>query len=284
MRIQWVLFSLLVTFSSAKAETSTAQAPFDSYVCFDSTYPECVTKSFGANAKYLLNDTRWRIGLDGTPFLSLSSFPKTADKKVGCILPEDSPVRLTTLDFRRKYAVIFFSPSHLLQLEEAARAVDRAWLACERLVDAYHHQQLVFKNQDIYAEAQEYAQRLSSDIERFTLEGSTINWPLVNLSDGRRLGYPQVLTLRRGDAHSVAKVIRESERLRSLEVEFPNQAKDLTALYAATLREFTKVAFALEVAGMNFPQSTEKSRRKLILDGAWVVKGREIVRFQVPGQ
>src|SRR5207245_870042 len=114
------------------------QAPYDSFVCYNSSYDHCLTEAQHAQLKTYLKGSFASLDRSGykveDPDANKPPITSTADNKNHCNMGTIPYTQ--TLDPKQLGSVVFVSPVLLSQIGEQLVKVEHAREACLRLVQA----------------------------------------------------------------------------------------------------------------------------------------------------
>ena len=302
------IFLLLSIGQHAAAQKTEIQAPIDSYVCFDSTYLDCAKRNVG-NLKELLGS---RIRVVPAPVNELDleldvRLPTSDDGKVECT--QYSGWHPPRLNLAYPFKVIFLSPEYLLQLREAARRIEAAFVACRHLVARYQAQSTLIEIQDRYAIASDEFQLLQTQWQvRSIAIGEFTDHATCRLNYGFKAQYPDPRALnnciklktipdwREGfETHEGKTWLKIHDGLAVLKLETLQHARDLRqhareTLVAESVRQGKELSLALEssitdmyrvlLAMTTMAVTSSKKGSRLVSEDSYVTRGTVVLRLR----
>lgn len=262
------------------------QAPFDGFVCFDTSFKDCVkTISVG--------DINSPVADDGTPIFDEKLIVQdkdsakeltSSDGKYRC---EFGKIRyVQRLDVTQRVDIVFVSPIVLNQIGESVLRLNRSRESCKRLIQAYEFQLDLLKLQDSQAFYQLQVQYLSAQIENENLKAANIGKGPLSGSTNPQSKQPgldeaTVLLQARKSVTGVAEQIRNRYKAQTLEVDFQKQFSDGQTLIDTQLREISRELFILD-RSTNLLGTEITRKRNRYITGSYVIQGTVVssMRFE----
>lgn len=171
-----LLVSIIVGVLLSGCATIKIQAPYDSFVCFNSTFNDCANSAQAGSLKTLPGPHRL-LATGGYVFddPDAGKLPSTTDKKYQCTFGITPYAQ--TLDPGKPSVAVFVSPVLLREIGEQQVRLTRARTACERLIQTYEYQQQVLALQDKLSMNQKAIAILSDEVESERLVKESVGSP-----------------------------------------------------------------------------------------------------------
>jgi hypothetical protein len=282
-------FCLLVLLSSctgalAESEGFKLQAPFDSFVCYNSSFKQCLNRAQAGQLKTLSQASYKQK--DGAPAMfgvvapdsDAGKVPPTKDGTKRCYYGT-VPYTLTLKEDAISPAV-FVSPVLLRQIGEMQIRISRARTACARLIQAYDHQAEISAVQEGLAKAQVAIGWLSSELESDRLRKEGYGGRLVNAEERDKYHVPPSHLFEALQYSRTTNSIPRQEELRGLlkkqlDMDYENQFFDANLGIDLQLRELARMLFILDRSAA--PDSMSALKNTGYGDGAWVKQGTVVL-------
>jgi hypothetical protein len=266
--------------------TYDVHAPFDSYVCFSISFSDCVN-----NSKQLSPYSTFMTATYAGVFSPNSLFPldpdagkvtSTASGKFQYQCDNGKISYQPTHSQSAPAAVVFISPSLLIQIAEQMLSLQRIREACSRMVDDYNFQIHILAAQDNLSLLQGAVQYLSANEEEIHIVGlnDNVSNPTITPADLERFGFPPsepsrsladaLKTYRFGVADQ-SRQLRTSVADRTLAVEYKNKFADAQSAIYFQLRAIAQNLLTLDSMILDFPPT--QNREQKYPNGTWVTKG-----------
>jgi hypothetical protein len=267
---------------SACAIGTKVQAPFDSFVCYDSSFARCAEavqatqlNAFHRAAYPKFASTHFRFKDDQSGLQH-----KTSDGQYSC--------QYGAVPYKQKLnpsdaaAVVFISPVLMSQIGEQDLRLKRVRDACDRVIDAYEYQLQILGLQDQLSVNQDGVNYFSSKIEgdrnvkqQFGLDALT-DQEADQYGATHGLKFYEALTNARRDAASKSDSIRALYKKQTLQVEYKKLFDNANLAIDLQLRELGRELFVLDRA------IVKADRTYPPIDGyetgSWVQKGTVVLR------
>ena len=271
-----VVLTLLISFLLPGCATKLVQTPFDSFVCFDSSFNEClnqaqegqlrtltdnVLRTSNANPSFIVN------GEDG-------QVVRTVDEKYSCDLGK-VPYNQSLAPDRRS-SIVFVSPVLISEVSEQHMRLQQVRRSCQRLIDNYNFQREVFETQETLAKMQRGSSFLSALIEKERLGSGP--YPVGGNAFGPEpeMGIPDQKTEREALHSTREQAIQANERMRirmrerSFDTDFRNQFDDANTAIQVHLRSLARTLFVLDRSA---PAQAFRAHSGRYPSGSWVKQG-----------
>jgi len=259
---------------------SVVQAPFDSYVCGKSSLEQCAgyaRQNWAAESAHYADPADFMID-DADAGKTI----KTTDLAYGCSYGTEGYKQ--RLDVKKEAAAVFYSPIALQGAKDALVRLNRARMACSRVVDNYNYQTALLQVQDTQATGQLVIQYLSARVEADSLANGNVGGENPTPQDITSFGLPATppnsirgwLQTYRNSSTQIADQLRRQIRQQSLSADFPHQFSDAQNLIDGALRDFEKQLFVLDLSTVD--DSSVRFEYRWYRKAAWVKQGTEVMR------
>lgn len=291
---QTLKYSLVVClFLMTGCASNEIQAPYDSFVCFKSTFNHCLD---GAQSGQLIKlHTNLKTAAVNKPFGA--AFKPFATGGGGIVTDPDAGKVVSTKDakYQCQYGTIaytqtlqpdliapavFVSPILLRQIGEQQVKLGKIRTACARLVQAYDHQQDIQAAQDRLSTNQRAITMLSAEteFERLTKDAfgarplTAAELVLYGVTGG---GVRDALRTSRENSVTVGEQLRAMYKTQVNDIEYKKQFEDAALSIDLQLRELARSLFLLDRSIA--PASPQQLTRQGYEDGAWVKQGTVVL-------
>ena len=272
-----VLSTLLTACSAYKV-----QAPYDAFVCFDSTFNHCYGTAQSGQLKTLYTTSFARLaatpgGSVVPPILidpdALKEFA-SKDTKYHC---QFGAIPYTqTLQPDQQAPAVFVSPVLLRQIGEQQLKLARIRTSCQRLLQAYDYQIDILVLQDKLSVAQKATALLSSEVEQARLLKDGFGSRSLTQSEGTQYGVnpgPLRDELRaiRDNAVAIGEQLRNMYKTQIVDVDYKKQFDDENLAIELQLRELGRSLFILDRSTVQYQQ--HRLLPSGYVTGSWVKQG-----------
>lgn len=295
MRSLWVGGCAAVLAASLGCATNHVQAPFDSFVCFNSSFKECLEQAQNGQLDSYQRSSFRSLGAPSRSVLlratelvdSLPSRVATSDGKYECRL-ETIPY-VPTLRQEVVAPVVFVSPILIRQIGELQVRLERSRADCDRLVADYEYQRTFLAQQDLLSNSQKISATLAAEIERernakdglgariAQVDETEMKIPLLPGMDPIVIKLPIGRTVRdlletsRNSSLSLGEGLREQVKVHALDVEFKSRFEDINFTLDLQRRELARNLFILDRSVDT--RIGRGIRRSGYRGGSWVMQG-----------
>lgn len=282
-----LLFALVIATCSVGCAVNRVQAPFDSFVCYNSTFNECLGRAQSGRLRTLQMSAFRNLAVGS--FAAGSNSAVVEDPEAGQTLSSgDTKYQCSygnipyaqTLDPDRRAAAVFVSPVLLRQIGEQQLRLTRARTSCARLLQAYEFQVTIIARQDELAVAQKATAVLSSEVESERAAKDAVGARGLNATEQAQFGLGAIavrdaLKLSRENVVSIGETLRTMYRTQVLDVDFKRQFEDANLAIELQLRELARNLFVLDRSIA--PDATRRLLPVGYADGAWVEQGTVVL-------
>jgi len=227
--------------------TKLVQSPYDSFVCFDSTFNECLNQAQDGQLRSLTDNVirasneqpNFTVSVDNS-----SQVIRTVDEKYSCDLGAIPYAQ--RLDPNKKSSIVFVSPVLLSEVSEQQMRLNQVRAGCQRLIDNYNFQREVFETQETLAKVQRGSSVLSARIEKERLGSGPYPVGGTPFGPEPEMGVPDQKTEREALHSTREQAIQANERMRvrmrerSFETDFRNQFDDANTAIQVHLRNLAR--------------------------------------------
>jgi hypothetical protein len=265
------------------------QAPYDSYVCFDASFLQCLESAQVRHEYSLLRHAYGRVFVDGTVKIrdpGANTVTISTDKKYQCRnsnVPYTQSIRQSELA-----SVVFIPPALLNQIGEQMVQLDRLRRNCLRTMQAYNYQQKILPTQDAESAAQKSVQYLSALVENenispnasvnLTLSSTQITqYGLAPPPAGQNLKLADALLAERNLSTQSADTLRTQAETQAINVQYKQQFDDAQLAIDAQLRQLGSTLQALDGAVVMLPKA--EAGQQYYTNGSWVQKGSVVLNL-----
>lgn len=292
MRKLLLASSFLYTSLCWSSDRLQLQAPFDSYVCFESSFEECARRTLEENFSVLMQSEHWYIEGSGSvlPRSIRNMESSSHDGVIKC--GSNGSSYKPTLNMRIRYPAVFVSPMLLIQLDDAFQRVVNVEIKCNQLIHAYYAQVELLELQDKQTIAQTGIHFFSAAIEAKSFELSKVEYPDAKENDLARFGINRkdkvkindALLLSREAHLNYSQELREQTKKHMLSVEFPSQAADISNQHKQAITDLVRAFLALDasVSKINIARNKkgEIVGSRAVESNQWVSRGQAILRYK----
>ena len=254
------------------------QAPFDSFVCFETSLANCAKRALGGNYAHLIDGP-------GSPFSwkdeSGGKVSTSTDGAVSCSL--GGAVKTPKVDVNLVRDVVYFSPVTLLQAKEAIEQLEIRRAGCARAINIYESQSKFLALQDRQSRSQSAVAYFSSLTENKNLGATKIDYGPVAAGDLARFGMTnhtnivEALLAARKDGVLTAEAVRDSMKAQAMGPEVKTQITDLQRTISLQVGDVEKLMFPLNLAVGDIA----KPKKQLVPNGEWVLRGATIASVRL---
>ena len=261
--------------------TLKVQAPYDSFVCYNSTFTQCVERAQTGKLRALQHDTVVHLAQSNFIYQDpdAGKTVSTGDNKYQCAY---GTVPYTqALDPTKQSPAVFVSPVLLREIAEQGLRLTRAREICARLVQGYGFQRQIVALQDELAKHQMGAAILGSEVEHDRNNHLEVGWRRTTQTELDKFGHPIGITIGEGERKSkdtateAAEKIRSAYKVQVFDIEQKQQFEDANLAIELHLRELARQLFILDRA---FVVSSVTYRPIDYETGAWVKQGTVVLR------
>ena len=265
------------------------QAPYDSYICYNVSFSECLQRPELSTANVLRRRIYSGVFAGNTVTVRDSSAGTVTRSKDGKYQCNNGKIPYTqTLPQTERATVVFVAPSLLDQIGEQMVKLQRLRTICLRALAGYDFQLAILASQDQQAAAQKAVQYLSAkaEYENITLN-TTVNTnvtltplevtqfglPPLNPS-GQPWDVADALKAQRNLVTQLSEQLRNSTETQTLNVDYKQQFEDARLAIDIQLREVANELLALDSAAVTTSDDVVK---RYYENGAWVQKGSTVL-------
>lgn len=283
--LRLVSAGLLLTSSCALegCAAEKVQAPFDTFVCYDTTFDGCL-KTAQAGQLKLFHDNAYQAAYGKAGAGNFDDDPDagktvaTSDAAYTCVY--GSIPYTMNLKRDQQAPAVFVSPLLLRSLGEEHIKLQQIREACARLVQSYNYQMTVIKQQNSLATLQKAQERLAREITTEEYNRDSVGERIVSASE-------QQICAGGGAARDCLASVTDqiydtSEKLRPMyitqltTVDYAKQFKDANRAINLQLRELARQLFVLDRSLADVTAGGHPDHRGYE-DGSWVRQGTVIL-------
>lgn len=276
------LFALALTGALSACSHYDIQAPYDSYVCFNSSFNMCLSSAQGGGLQNWRKST-YKNNSGGDHLVDdpdSGVLHPTQDHKYQCdygAIPYTQTIVLTQVQ-----PAVFVSSILLRQLGEQMVRLNRARAACDRVIANYEYELGVLGTQDQLSSAQKAVSLLSAEVEhdrnaKDGMGGRALS-PAEKTQYGNAAIVRDALQLERGQIGQVGDQLRLGFKTQTTDVDFGYQFKDANFAIDSQLREVARSLVVLDRSVFSAP--TDKFHKSHYIDGSWIKQGTVVLTAQ----
>lgn len=264
--------------------TYEVQAPYDSYVCFNSSFSECLRSPQMRNANRFRETVYGKFFVGGTATVrdpDAGIVKSTSDGKYQC--KNGRIPYAQSLAQAEPAPVVFVSPALLDQIGEQITRLKRIREGCLRTLAAYNFQLTVLAGQDQESAGQKAVQYLTAKVEYENIQPwSGVNVALSSseisqfgLPTGQSWNVADALVSQRNSITATSDQLRKQTKAQAMNVDYKQQFEDAQLAIDVQLREIANELLSLDNALAHSPD--REVAQRYYEDGTWVQKGSVVL-------
>lgn len=283
-------FCMLVMFLGEGCSVNKIQAPYDSFVCFDSSFNQCLARAqSGELESYLASLKNHNSSLASLTDLN-SSDPLVSDPDKDKTVPTRDLLNYpkyscnfgsipyqSTLQRNQEASVVFVSPVLLSQIGDQMIRLNRLRTGCARLVQTYNYELDVLALQDELSIAEQGTGEYSTQIE--AANNVKQGWLGAILADAEADKYHvahgssanEALGQARRHAIEYGRQLRDRFKDQTTSIDYRDRFTDANLAIELQERELGRSLFVQDRSAVAHPRGWERGRD--YNSGSWVKQG-----------